>query len=160
MGEVMAAAPETATAMAQAGLPAGADARPPQARRGKPRGGRAGAVRYTAEVARAICRRLESGEGLRSICRDPAMPDRSTVYAWMKELSVFAGCVARARRAAGWVSLGASQPLCRGVEQHQQHRVPWGKQGHTLISNLRRGRRPGGCEMRVCPCRCTLTIGT
>jgi len=38
---------------------------------------------YSPELAAAICDRLADGESLRSICRDPAMPDRSVVTGWI-----------------------------------------------------------------------------
>lgn len=37
---------------------------------------------YSADVAAAICARLSKGETLRSICRDPDMPEDSTVRTW------------------------------------------------------------------------------
>ena len=41
---------------------------------------------YTEEVAEIIFLRLCQGEGLRSVCRDPALPSRSTMHAWMRAL--------------------------------------------------------------------------
>lgn len=38
-----------------------------------------------AAVIEKICARLETGETLRTICRDKAMPDRAQVYRWMKD---------------------------------------------------------------------------
>jgi hypothetical protein len=37
---------------------------------------------FTAEAALEICTRLATPESLRSICSDPHMPDRSTVWRW------------------------------------------------------------------------------
>jgi len=39
--------------------------------------------RYTEALAAEICRRLASGESLRSICRDEAFPHESTVRGWV-----------------------------------------------------------------------------
>lgn len=38
---------------------------------------------YTAELADAILVRIADGESLRSICNDPEMPSRPTVYSWV-----------------------------------------------------------------------------
>ena len=38
---------------------------------------------YTESLAAEICRRLAEGETLRSVCRDPAMPDKATVLRWL-----------------------------------------------------------------------------
>ena len=37
---------------------------------------------YDQAIADEICRRLALGESLRSVCRDPEMPDESTVRQW------------------------------------------------------------------------------
>lgn len=37
---------------------------------------------YSDELAEQICARIANGESLRSICRDPDMPERTTVYLW------------------------------------------------------------------------------
>ena len=39
--------------------------------------------RYTEAIAAGICRRLASGESLRAICRDEAIPHESTVRGWV-----------------------------------------------------------------------------
>lgn len=38
---------------------------------------------YTDELAEQICARLMEGESLRSVCRDDAMPDLTTVCRWL-----------------------------------------------------------------------------
>ena len=40
---------------------------------------------YTPEIAAEICRRMEAGESLRSICRSKDMPDEATVRLWARE---------------------------------------------------------------------------
>lgn len=40
---------------------------------------------YSEEIAAAICERLADGESLRSICRDDAMPAKSTVFEWLAD---------------------------------------------------------------------------
>ena len=38
---------------------------------------------YDIAIAEAICHRIVNGESLRSICADPAMPARATVFRWL-----------------------------------------------------------------------------
>ncbi len=38
---------------------------------------------YSDELAAEICRRIADGESLRKVCRDEAMPDKSTVLRWL-----------------------------------------------------------------------------
>lgn len=52
---------------------------------------------YTPELADAICTRIASGESLRSICEDEAMPAQSTVYLWLMREQGFSEQYARAR---------------------------------------------------------------
>jgi hypothetical protein len=59
-------------------------------------------VRFSAKVAREVCRRLAAGERQRDICLDPAMPALSTVYRWSRERAAFMRALVRAR------ALGAS----------------------------------------------------
>ncbi len=40
---------------------------------------------YTEALAAKICRRLAEGETLRSICRDDAMPGKTTVLRWLSD---------------------------------------------------------------------------
>ena len=43
---------------------------------------------YSDAIVDAICRRLESGESLRSICEDESMPSRTTVNTWLCDESM------------------------------------------------------------------------
>lgn len=54
---------------------------------------------FSAEIAAAICERLANGESLLAICRDLAMPNRSTVYRWLAADKEFCDKYARAREA-------------------------------------------------------------
>ena len=54
---------------------------------------------YNLEVAQAICARMAAGETLLQICRDPAMPARSTAYLWTIVHPEFSDMYARARKA-------------------------------------------------------------
>ena len=52
---------------------------------------------YTKDKAAEICARLVEGESLRSICRDPLMPDIKTVYLWMGQNEEFLQQYAKAK---------------------------------------------------------------
>lgn len=54
---------------------------------------------YSQELADKICVRLAAGESLRSICRDPDMPEARTVHYWLldEEKKSFFQQYARAR---------------------------------------------------------------
>lgn len=52
---------------------------------------------YSEELAAEICRRLAEGESLRSICRDPEMPSKPTVFDWLEQRKEFSTQYARAR---------------------------------------------------------------
>ncbi len=48
-----------------------------------------GVSTYTPKVGDAICERIASGESLRSVCRDPKMPNKSTVLRWLVSEQAF-----------------------------------------------------------------------
>lgn len=52
---------------------------------------------YTPEIADAICDRLADGESLRSVCRSEGMPDKTTVFRWMRTNELFRAQYARAK---------------------------------------------------------------
>lgn len=52
---------------------------------------------YTPQLATIICERIADGESLRRICRDEAMPGKSTVWQWLDAHPEFAAQYARAR---------------------------------------------------------------
>src|ERR1035441_10994981 len=52
---------------------------------------------YSTEIADTICDRLINGESLRTICADPAMPARATVFRWLASNQEFRRSYARAR---------------------------------------------------------------
>lgn len=57
------------------------------------------------EIIEEMLRRLADGEGLATICRDPRMPNRRTVYKWLHGNGELAERVAEARE-AGYLYLG------------------------------------------------------
>jgi hypothetical protein len=54
---------------------------------------------YTFEVSEAICEQMAGGKGLRAICAQEGMPDRSTVLKWLNERPEFVHRYAQAREA-------------------------------------------------------------
>lgn len=56
---------------------------------------------YSAEIGEAVCARLEAGESLSAIGRDPAMPHPSTIYKWVRAVPEFKAMYAWARRVQG-----------------------------------------------------------
>jgi len=54
---------------------------------------------YNQATADLICLRMAEGETLRQVCRDKALPARSTVYRWLSKNPSFSDQYARAREA-------------------------------------------------------------
>jgi hypothetical protein len=52
---------------------------------------------YSQEIADIICARLVEGESLRSVCLAEEMPDKSTVFRWLRTRNEFCDQYARAR---------------------------------------------------------------
>ena len=64
---------------------------------------RGGQTVFTAELGDAICKRLATGEGLLTICRDPKFPDEAAVRRWALDPEhEFSPRYARAREAQGY----------------------------------------------------------
>lgn len=58
-------------------------------------------------IGDVILDRLVAGEPLRTICRDPDMPSRSTVHTWMRLNPEWAQAMACARDLASWAAADA-----------------------------------------------------
>lgn len=52
---------------------------------------------FTQQLADHICERISLGETLRSICADPALPDRVTIYRWLDKYPEFCNQYTKAR---------------------------------------------------------------
>jgi hypothetical protein len=52
---------------------------------------------YTQDLADRLCSRLSEGESMRAICRDDDMPDKSTVFRWLRIHAEFRDQYARAK---------------------------------------------------------------
>jgi hypothetical protein len=62
-------------------------------------------VEYSEEVVEEIIERMQDGEPLRHICRDPHMPHRRTVMHWKDKREDFGHRYARARVEQGHAAL-------------------------------------------------------
>jgi hypothetical protein len=54
---------------------------------------------FSDETMTLICERMAEGQTLRQICKDPELPERSTVYRWLEAQKDFRARYARAREA-------------------------------------------------------------
>jgi len=52
---------------------------------------------YTPELSYSICERLASGESMRSVSRDDAMPCMATLFKWLSENEAFSEQYAKAK---------------------------------------------------------------
>jgi hypothetical protein len=52
---------------------------------------------YTTEIADLICTQLSDGLSLRAVCRQEGMPDKTTVFKWLRERPEFLAQYARAK---------------------------------------------------------------
>lgn len=52
---------------------------------------------YTLETAQVVCARIAEGESLRMVCRDKAMPDKTTVLRWLGRYEEFRAQYAEAK---------------------------------------------------------------
>jgi hypothetical protein len=69
-------------------------------------------VQFSAEVARAVCLRIAAGETQLAISADPAMPSRSTIGRWAREIPQFARIFARAKALGNRDGLGRASTYC------------------------------------------------
>jgi hypothetical protein len=106
---------------------------------GKPR--RRRHVRFSAKLAREICRRISAGETLASICDDPRMPCRQTVNQWARDLPGFARIYSRARAMAGPIIGNQPPQFCPATAQQIAARV---SEGETMTSILSDPMMPSG----------------
>lgn len=52
---------------------------------------------YTQEIADQICARLANGESLRTVCKPDDMPDKATVFRWIRSQPGFCDQYAKAK---------------------------------------------------------------
>lgn len=79
-------------------------------------------TRYTPDLAEQICARIEAGEGLNGICRDPALPCRETILNWRTTVPGFRARyeLARALQARARVARGLSPLLGGGPSRYSE----------------------------------------
>ena len=53
--------------------------------------------KYSEELADRICERIATGESMRQVCEDSAMPGRTTIREWLRDNEDFRSRCARAR---------------------------------------------------------------
>lgn len=53
---------------------------------------------FTQELADEICARLADGDSLRTVCNSEDMPDKSTVFRWIRQNEIFRDQYARAKQ--------------------------------------------------------------
>jgi len=71
---------------------------------------------YTPEIGDIICMRIADDEGLSAICRDDDMPQRVTVYGWLRKHQDFANNYTRARLDQGHTVADEMREVRRKVE--------------------------------------------
>lgn len=54
---------------------------------------------FSQELFDTICDRIATGESLRSVCKDDAMPNQTTVFKWLANSDILSKQYARAREA-------------------------------------------------------------
>lgn len=80
-------------------------------------------VRYGAETAGEILRRVEAGESVAQICRSPGMPLQTTVWLWSRTRPEFGAALHAARVAAGGPFRGRRALWCKETAQAIYDRV-------------------------------------
>jgi hypothetical protein len=87
---------------------------------------------YCAATAHEIFERMCEGEGVLSICRDPAMPSFSTVYYWRKQFADFRELMETARKIQaerfcdlGWEIADAVTPETAYATQVKLAQLRW-----------------------------------
>jgi hypothetical protein len=79
--------------------------------------------KYTPELGALICERMASGETLQAICREPGMPDISTIYRWAEAHEDFRASHARARIRQADAFVDGITDICDTEEDPARARV-------------------------------------
>ncbi len=80
---------------------------------------------YTPELGAEIVRRVEAGESIRAIGRDPVMPAAATIHKWLNENPDFAERRREARRKARQAAASAHAELIEARKARRKH--DWGR---------------------------------
>lgn len=68
-------------------------------------------TKYTQELEDKICSELAEGRSLRSVCLDEDMPDKATVFRWLRENKSFSDHYARAKEESADADLEELQDI-------------------------------------------------
>jgi hypothetical protein len=96
--------------------------------------GRRADVRFSLEVARAVCARVAAGESQVSICAEAGMPSRSTVFCWARDRPTFAKALAKAKAVGGRKANGQPSSYCAATAHEIFERMC---EGETVVSICR-----------------------
>lgn len=80
---------------------------------------------YDPDQVAAICTRIEAGESLRQICREPGMPSPQTLHQWRLRYPLFAERYGAARAAARRNQVCDDQAAL--VRHRRGRKQPWGR---------------------------------
>lgn len=78
---------------------------------------------YSQELADRICSELSGGRSLRSVCEDEGMPDRVTVFRWLREHESFCSQYARAKEEAADALADEMLDIADSTDDPQSRRV-------------------------------------
>ncbi len=78
---------------------------------------------FTQTVADEICQRIAEGQSLRQICNDGHLPNRNTVWAWLRQNREFMGHYARAREDQAESLFDEALDIARAHEDPAKARV-------------------------------------
>lgn len=78
---------------------------------------------YTDELAKTICTRISQGESVRSIGRDPEMPDAATIFAWALNRKEFYEQYAKAKETGAEVEAEEIEEIARTEEDVQRAKL-------------------------------------
>lgn len=80
-------------------------------------------TKYNLTLAAKICRELEKGRSLTSICKDEDMPDVATVYRWVHDYAEFCDMYTQSRQLQAETMLDHACDIADGSSQDWKERV-------------------------------------
>lgn len=80
-------------------------------------------TKFTKKLADQICARIAEGESVRSICRDAAMPNASTVHAWVLDDEAFSKQYARAKEIGVEIEADEIEEIARTEQDVQRAKL-------------------------------------
>ena len=95
---------------------------------------RRGYVRFSATVAREVCRRVAAGESQVSVCADPAMPSRAALKRWAERHPGFGRVFDRAKAMAPRKAV-SGRGFCAATAEEVVARVSQGEMLSTIADD-------------------------